>query len=195
MLPSSVRVLSSNGCISQYVNIPQPLAMDSTRQKVQHTHALQSLHVLRSGCNRVRVPQAVSPGTGNSNVSRDNPTPKAPAKGSEAWTPIDSYHFLMANGSHLNARVSVSTSGDARIVVRLEYLSARRPCFLHWCYSPLCMCTSPCPELQPSVSGPDLVRQSSKGDELAGVCAEDPWRQTGCSQRLQYRKLVFSDQI
>lgn len=111
---------------------PQPLAVDAVRQKDQHTHAHPFLHVLRSGCECVRAHAVSSAGTGrgNSNVSV-TPTAKVP----EVWAHVDSYHFMMANSSHMYANVSVSTSGDVRIVVRLEYLSIREPCFLHWYFS------------------------------------------------------------
>lgn len=115
---------------------PQPVAATAVQQRGKHNHTHPLQHVVRSDCDCVRT-RAVSSGTGKgtSKVSVA-PTPPVPAEEPEVWTYVDSHHFMMANGSHLHARVSVAASGDVRIAVRLEYLSTRKPCFLHWYVSP-----------------------------------------------------------
>lgn len=134
MIASTVRGVPGQGPFSQLW--PQPSGVTAVRQRGQHSHTHPLQHILRSGCDCVRA-RAVSSGTGKgtSKVSVA-PTPPVPAEEPEVWAYVDSYHFLMANGSHMHARVSASSSGDVRIVVRLEYLSTRKPCFLHWCFSP-----------------------------------------------------------
>jgi hypothetical protein len=157
MLPASVRVMRPGIYCSHSKHIPQPLAVKHDRRNCSPRVSVHPLiSILRNGRGDVRA-GVVSSGTGMGKS-------KVPvARGAsvsviepQVWTEVGSYHFMMVNGSHIHARVSASTSGDFRIVVGLEYLSSKHPCYLHW-YFFLTIYGAPCPYIECLYHGATLL--------------------------------------